>query len=131
MPLFAALGPEATTRRLEQATERRLHAGETLIEQWDTSRDVFVVIEGDLRVLETGRDVGSVGPGDFVGEMAALDWGAGYGPLRAAAVEALTPTRVLVLTPGQLPEALAGSPAARDLLETTARERLAAKRSVS
>jgi CRP-like cAMP-binding protein len=110
---------------LAAATERRVNAGETLIEQWDTSREVFVILEGEFRVLDAGREVTAVGPGEFVGEMAALDWGAGYGAIRIAQVEALTPGTVLVITPTHLRDVLARSPAARDLVERTARERLA------
>ena len=126
MPLFALMGDELTKRVLTSARERRLTVGETLIEQWDTSRDVFVILEGEFRVQAEDHDLGVVGRGDFVGEMAALDWGAGYGPLRAAHVEALTPGKVLVMSPAALRDALAGSPSARELVERAARGRLAA-----
>ena len=66
-----------------------------------------------------------MGPGDFTGEMAALDWGGGYGSVRMAQVEARTPCRLLALTPELLREALSGSAGARELVERTARERLA------
>ena len=57
--------------------------------------------------------------------MAALDWGAGNGAVRVAQVEAVSPATVLVLTPEHLSEALRRSPEALDLVERTARERLA------
>jgi CRP-like cAMP-binding protein len=57
--------------------------------------------------------------------MAALDWGAGYGSIRIAQVEALRPGTVLVITPERLRDVLARSPAARDMVEQTARRRLA------
>ena len=38
-----------------------------------------------------------LGPGDFFGELAAIDWGAGFGRTRTATVTATEPTRLLVL----------------------------------
>jgi len=37
------------------------------------------------------------GPGEFFGEVAALDWGAGFGRTRTATVVARDPARLLVL----------------------------------
>ena len=49
VPLLACLEPDVVGSLLERATERRVQAGELLIEQWDTTRDVFIILEGDLR----------------------------------------------------------------------------------
>jgi len=38
-----------------------------------------------------------LGPGDFFGELAALDWGAGYGYARSASAVAGSEVRLLVL----------------------------------
>ena len=38
-----------------------------------------------------------LGPGDFFGELAAIDWGAGFGRTRTATVVATQATRLLVL----------------------------------
>lgn len=54
-----------------------------------------------------------------------MDWGAGYGSVRMAQVDAVTPATVLVLTPEHLSEVLRRSPDALDLVERIARERLA------
>ena len=71
------------------------------------------------------REIATVGPGDFTGEMAAIDWGAGYGTVRMAQVEAQTPCTLLALTPELLRDVLSRSAGARELVERTARERLA------
>jgi CRP-like cAMP-binding protein len=44
------------------------------------------------------RHLDDIGPGDFFGEIAALDWGASFGYARLATVTATSPTRLLVLT---------------------------------
>jgi hypothetical protein len=125
VPLFAAMDPADVASLVDRAAERRLQAGDLLIEQWDTTRDIYVILDGTCSVRDGGRQIGVVGPGDFTGELAAIDWGAGYGTVRAAEVEATTACRLLVLTPALLREVLSRSTAARQLVESTARERLA------
>ena len=125
VPLFAAMGAKEAADLLTRAAERRLEPGETLIEQWDAGRDCFVILRGTFEVRDAGRTLATLKAGDLVGEIAALDWGAGYGAVRMAQVEAMTPATVLVLTPEHLSEVLRRSPQALDLVERTARERLA------
>ena len=125
VPLFAAMQAADVASLLGRGTERRLQAGETLIEQWDTTRDVFIILDGTCRVRDGEREIATVGPGDFTGELAAIDWGAGYGSVRMARVEAETPCTLLALTPELLREVLSRSADARELVERTARDRLA------
>ncbi len=114
VPLFASMEPQDVASLLERAVERRLQAGETLIEQWDTTRDVFIILDGTCRVRDGEREIAAVGPGDFTGEMAAIDWGAGYGTVRLAQVEAQTPCTLLGLTPEMLRDVLSRSAGARE-----------------
>jgi CRP-like cAMP-binding protein len=125
VPLFAAMDADDVAALLERAAERRLQPGDRLIEQWDTSRDVYVILDGTCTVRDGGREIATIGPGDFTGELAAIDWGAGYGTIRVADVEAVTPCRLLELTPALLRDVLSRSADACELVERTARERLA------
>jgi glutamate/tyrosine decarboxylase-like PLP-dependent enzyme len=125
VPLFAAMDADDVAALLERAAERRLQPGDRLIEQWDTSRDVYVILDGTCSVRDGGREIATIGPGDFTGELAAIDWGAGYGTIRVADVEAVTPCRLLELTPALLRDVLSRSADACELVERTARERLA------
>ncbi len=59
-------------------------------------------MEGSADVFVGDERVNSLGPGDFFGELAALDWGAGYGYPRLATVVAASPLRLLVFPPGAL-----------------------------
>ena len=82
------------------ATQRRFTPGVYLCRQGDRSRDVHVVISGYVRVLasaSTEREVVVAvrGPGDVIGELAALD----AGP-RAATLQALDTVETLTM-PGQ------------------------------
>ena len=125
VPLFAAMRAKEAADLLARAAERRLEPGEILIEQWDAGRDCFVILAGEFEVRDAGRALATLKAGDLAGELAALDWGAGYGSVRMAQVQAITPATVLVLTPEHLSEVLRRSPEALDLVERTARERLA------
>ncbi len=121
IPLFADLpNPTAFARR---GRERRLLPGDTLIEQWDAGREMHVILEGSMQVSDGGRELAQLGRGEFVGEMAALDWGGGYSTLRMASVEAVTAARVLSFDPADVRELMSVSPAARALIEDVARKR--------
>jgi len=68
--------------------------GEAVISHLDEDRDVFFVLEGRVRATlysRDGREVDyrDIGPGDVVGELAAID-----GAPRSATVEALEPARL-------------------------------------
>ena len=65
-----------------------------------------------------------LGPGDHFGELAALDWGAGFGYARTAHVVATSPLRLLVLPASGLNELVRQAPELDRRLRAAARERL-------
>ena len=69
-------------RRPRRAARDR--AGETVVEQWDTSQDFFLIRPGRSTSWSTASASRSSGPDEFFGEIAALDWGAGFGYPRIA-----------------------------------------------
>jgi hypothetical protein len=83
---------------------RRLALGETLVEQGEPGRDMFLLLDGLLDVEVDGETVARVGAGTLLGELAVLGDGR-----RKATLRARRACRVAVL-PG---EALAGSDLAR------------------
>ena len=96
-----------------------------VVGQWQAGRDLFVILAGSARVSDGERDLGSLGTGEFFGEMAALDWGASYGRTRAATVVATERCRMAVLD-WELVNWLAQSvPDVRVQLERAARSRTA------
>jgi len=78
---------------------------------------------------DRGRDgrrdehVATLGPGDFFGELAALDWGAGYGYSRLATVVAGSPLHLLVFADGALAE-LMSFPSIERQIRAAVQERL-------
>src|SRR5206468_10673963 len=91
--LFTSLSREEANRVWELASEREAQPGETVVERWDATRDFFVISAGTADVFVGDEHVRSLGPGEFFGELAALDWGAGYGYSRLATVLAGTVLR--------------------------------------
>jgi hypothetical protein len=102
LPLFQRLTDAELERISGLAGERTVAAGEVVVEQWDGTREFYVVLEGSAAVRTAERHLNDIGPGDFFGEIAALDWGASFGYARLATVTATSPMRLLVLTNSDL-----------------------------
>ena len=56
-------------------TIRRVKAGPTLVRQGETGSEVFLLLDGVLRVEEDGRRLAEYGPGALLGERAHLEGG--------------------------------------------------------
>jgi hypothetical protein len=79
-------------RGREKLPRRNIPTGETLMEQGQPGRDLFLLLDGALDVEVDGEVVGQVGPGAIVGERSLFEGGTRTSTLRAA-----TPCRVVVL----------------------------------
>jgi CRP/FNR family cyclic AMP-dependent transcriptional regulator len=93
------------------AVERDLDAGTELCHEGDFDQQVFVILDGEVSASITGASVGTVGPGEVVGELAML--GDGH---RQATLVARTPLRVLVLDSDDVDSVLAADPHAQQNL---------------
>jgi hypothetical protein len=123
LALFSSLDGEQAERVLHAAHEHHALTGEAVIEQWQISRDLYVVLDGAVAILVDGDCVRTLGPGEFFGELAAMDWGAGFGRTRSATVTATEPTRLLVLDWVLVDWLVKAAPAFGERLETASRER--------
>ena len=72
VPLFAGLDKKELQVIAETMRERRFAGGETVIEQGAGGAGFFVVEEGTADVSVDSAPRGSIGPGDFFGEIALL-----------------------------------------------------------
>ena len=102
LPLFQRLTDTELERITGLAAERAVAEDEVIVEQWDATREFYVVLEGTAVVRTAERHLDDIGPGDFFGEIAALDWGASFGYARLATVTATSPMRLLVLANADL-----------------------------
>ncbi len=124
VPLFAGLAPDELERVRASARTRQAPAGETIVARWDSTREFFVILDGTVDVLLDGDRIRQLGPDDFFGELAALDWGAGFGYPRLATVVATTAVTLLVLPDGALSELVRSVPSVEARIRQAAAERL-------
>jgi glutamate/tyrosine decarboxylase-like PLP-dependent enzyme len=127
IPLFQTLTEDRCVSLLAVSQEQRLAPGEIVIREWEYGKLFFVVLEGAMDVLSGDQVIGVLQAGDFFGENAALDWGAGYSYARTASVRAREPARLLVI-PGAVLDDLrrTGADVERRLLAAI-RERLGSR----
>lgn len=87
---------------------RELSAGDWLLREGDSGREMYLVLKGSLEVLARGRKLDDVREGEMVGETGALLPGM---PRRVVAVRAVRPSRVLVIPGEKLAELALERPA--------------------
>jgi aromatic-L-amino-acid decarboxylase len=124
LPLFAGLEPGQAAQVAARAALRATAPGEPVIEQWDLGSEFFVILEGTAQVTVDGRPTRELGPGDFFGELRALEWGAGYSYPRLASVQAASPLRLLVFPEGALRDLVARYPSLDAVIREAVAERL-------
>ena len=124
VPLLA--GVPASTRHALRARGAHLDvaAGEEIIRRWDADRFFYIVLAGRYDIFIDDRHIRTLGPGDHFGELAARDWGGGYGYARLATVRCAEPGRLLKLTSDDLQWLADTEPAVKARLATTLAERL-------
>jgi hypothetical protein len=76
---------------------RHLKAGSALVKQGESGSEVFLLLDGVLRVEEDGRRLAEYGPGALLGERAHLEGGQ-----RTSTLVAVTPCRVAVVEAAEL-----------------------------
>ncbi len=122
---LAALPEQEANLLNEAGTMRKAAAGEVVVEQGSVSRDFFAIAAGEVEVHLEGELARRLGPGQFFGELAALDWGAGFGYARLASVTAVGPLRLLVVPTERFNELVRSLPVFAALVRAAVRERLA------
>ena len=134
--MVATMGLEATVDRLQgvdllrncthaqlqevaRLSERvQVAEGEVLAREGRIGREFFLILSGTVAVTQGGRRVNTLGPGEFFGELAAMN----PGP-RNATVTALSELDVLIIGPREF-SAMAAIPGFRDALLRSMASRL-------
>lgn len=73
VPLFAGLDDRELQQIASTLRERRYAAGDTVTQEGSGGAGFFVVEEGEADVSVGGDQRGSIGPGDYFGEIALLN----------------------------------------------------------
>jgi CRP/FNR family transcriptional regulator, cyclic AMP receptor protein len=121
VPLFARCSKKELETIASLADEVDLPAGKVLTAEGDRGREFFVLLEGSAGVRSDGRELASLGEGDFFGEIALVTDKA-----RTATVTATTQMRALVITDRAFRELLRNSPEIQGKVLEAVADRLAA-----
>ena len=73
VPLFAGLDNKELDQIASSMRERRFKAGDTVTQEGSGGVGFFIVEEGEADVDVGGESRGSVGPGDYFGEIALIN----------------------------------------------------------
>ena len=118
IPLFADLGKD-DIRRLAMATDEiDVNEGKELLHEGEFAYEFMVIQDGEAEVTRGGEHVADLGPGDFLGEIAALERGK-----RNATVTAKSSMCLAVMTARDLRSIASSIPSLEQTLKTTAEER--------
>lgn len=82
VPMFAGCSKRELQAILKAGDEIVMTAGTLIVDQGQTGREAFVLLEGSVTVRRNGRKVTTLGPGAVVGELSLLD----HGPRTASVV---------------------------------------------
>jgi CRP-like cAMP-binding protein len=117
VPLFAGLGERELEQLSRQMHERRFPEGSSVTAEGATGAGFFVIAEGNANVTVAGEQRGTLGPGDYFGEIALIDDG-----VRSASITAATDLLCYGMTPWEFRPFVEDHPqVAWALLETLAR----------
>ena len=115
----------ATLRAIRaRASRLTTAAGQEVIRRWDADRSFYIIVSGQFDVVIDGRRIRALGPGGHFGELAARDWGGGYGYTRLATVVSAGPGELLRLTSDDFGWLLDTEPSARAAIARDLADRL-------
>ena len=95
-----------------------------MTERWSLARTFYLVRSGRLSVRIADEEVNSLGPGDHLGEIAAIDWGRDFSYGRTATAVAVEPTRLLAFPAAALRELMTDAPEVDRAIRRIAQARL-------
>jgi CRP/FNR family cyclic AMP-dependent transcriptional regulator len=80
--LFSGCSIKELEKVAKASDEIRMTAGTLIVDQGQTGREAFVVLDGEVDIKRNGRKVATLGAGSVVGELSLLD----HGPRTATAI---------------------------------------------
>jgi CRP-like cAMP-binding protein len=110
VPWFAACSNEQLAEMARLAERLHVQQGEVILREGRLGRELYIILEGTVVVTRAGRIVNEWGPGDYFGELAAIE-----AAPRSATVTATSDLEVLIVGPREL-EAMMEIPGFRNAL---------------
>jgi len=90
--LFSACNKKELEKVAKASDEITMTAGSLIVDQGQTGREAFIVLDGEVDIRRNNRKVATLGPGAVVGELSLLD----HGPRTATAVCATDCTLMVI-----------------------------------
>jgi CRP-like cAMP-binding protein len=110
VPWFAACTDSQLAEIAQIAERLHVQEGEVILREGRLGRELFIILEGSVVVTRAGRVVNEWGPGDYFGELAAIE-----AAPRNATVTAISELDVLIVGPREF-EAMMEIPGFRNAL---------------
>ena len=124
IPLFSACSSDELREIAAIADELNFREGKILTRQGGPGREMFILLEGTVKVERNGEQINTLGPGDFLGEGALI-----LGKPRNATITSTSPLRALVISEGNYKQLLLDGRIA-DVVHDTLAERAPPEESV-
>ena len=118
VPLFESLDDETRRHFAVWVGELKVDDGRHLADQGDYAYELFIIEDGQAEVIQDGKPVAELGPGEFFGEMGVLERAQ-----RNATVVAKTPMKLLTLSHWDVKRLSRQAPEAIDQLKSVIEQR--------
>ena len=118
VPLFQSLPDDARRKFATWVSEVSVAEGKQLAEEGEYAYDLFIIKDGNAEVIQDGKTIAELGPGEFFGEMGVLEKAK-----RNATVVARTPMTLLTLSSWDVRRLESKSPEAMRQLEEVIEQR--------
>ena len=105
VPLFQGISDESMARLAAVTGELDFEAGQFIVLQGQVGTGLYVIVEGEAKVVRGSDELARLGPNDFFGELSVIDQ-----MPRNASVQATMPTRTLALASWDLLDLLETDP---------------------
>ena len=73
VPLLAGLEPRVRRRLAEVGKRRTYSADEEIVREGSTGTALYILLSGEARVEQDGKEIGQLSAGDFFGELALIE----------------------------------------------------------
>ena len=120
VPLFQTLPDDARKKFATWVSEVSVPPGKHLADEGEYAYDLFIIKDGTAEVIQDGRTVAELGPGEFFGEMGVLE----RAP-RNATVIAKAPMTLLTLSSWDVKRLQSKAPEAIQQLQDVIQQRRA------